>query len=229
MTKRPANAQTVFISGATGYIGRALIPRILEHGHEVHALVRAGSERKLPAGCHPVSGDALDSTTFAARVPQGCIYVHLVGVPRPAPWKGRQFRAVDLPSINASVVAALVTRASHFVYVSVAHPAPIMKAYIEVRKEGEAIIRSAGLNASILRPWYVLGPSHRWPLGLLPIYRLFDWLPSTREASQRLGLVTIEEMTAALLWAIEHPAIGIRVLGVPEIRRRMTQRDQGSR
>jgi len=58
-------------------------------------------------------------------------------------------------------------------YVSVAHPAPVMNAYIEPRMEVEAAIRAAGLNATILRPWYVLGPRHRWPYVLLPFYALF--------------------------------------------------------
>jgi uncharacterized protein YbjT (DUF2867 family) len=62
------------------------------------------------------------------------------------------------------VAAAEANRFQHFVYVSVAHPAPAMKAYIEVRSRCEEIIRASGLNTTILRPWYVLGPGHYWPL-----------------------------------------------------------------
>ena len=50
----------VFIAGGTGYIGQRLIPRLLDRGHEVRALVRPGSERKLPEGCTAVIGNALD-------------------------------------------------------------------------------------------------------------------------------------------------------------------------
>ena len=46
----------------------------------------------------------------------------------------------------------------HFVYISVAHPAPVMHAYIAVRQEGEALIRATRIRATILRPWYILGP-----------------------------------------------------------------------
>ena len=83
-----------------------------------------------------------------------------------------------------------------------------MNSYIEVRKEAEAAIRATGLAASILRPWYVLGPSHRWPLVLLPFYALLGKFSATREATRRLGLVTIAEMTTALLWTIEHDPTG---------------------
>jgi uncharacterized protein YbjT (DUF2867 family) len=210
--------KTIFISGATGYLASALIPKLLRQGHQVHALVRPGSEGKIPKGCITIVGDALDAASFATRVPEGCTYVHLLGAPRPAPWKGKQFRAIDLPSIQASLTAAVAAKVSHLVYVSVAHPAPVMNSYIEVRKEAEAAIRATGLAASILRPWYVLGPSHRWPLVLLPFYALLGKFSATREATRRLALVTIAEMTTALLWTIEHDPTGVRVLSVAEIK-----------
>ena len=43
-------------------------------------------------------------------------------------------------------------------------------------------------------------------------------LPPTREGAQRLGLVTLEQMTNALTVAVENPVEGIRVVTVPEIR-----------
>src|SRR5262249_20632521 len=122
-------------------------------------------------------------------------FVHLVGVSHPAPWKADQFRAVDLASVRASVSAAREARIRHFVYVSVAHPAPVMKVYIEVRAECEMLLASAGLNATILRPWYILGPGHRWPVVLKPLYWIFERLPSTSDTTRRLGLVTLEQMT----------------------------------
>jgi uncharacterized protein YbjT (DUF2867 family) len=104
------------------------------------------------------------------------------------------------------------------VYVSVAHPAPAMKSYIEARMEGEALIRDAGLNATILRPWYVLGPGHWWPVTLLPIYWLMERIPSTRERARQLGLVTLRQMTIALADAVDNPAKGERIVDVPGIR-----------
>ncbi len=207
----------VFISGATGYLGRALAQSVLARGHRVRGLVRSGSESKLPPGCEAVTGNPLDSSTFQ---PQGDVVVHLVGTPKPAPWKGREYRAVDLPSLRASVKAATRECIPQFVYVSVAHPAPVMHSYIAVRQECEQILRASGLHATVLRPWYVLGPGHWWPYALLPAYKLTELLPSTREAALRLGLVTHAEMTRALVWAIENPQPGQRILSVPEIRAR---------
>jgi uncharacterized protein YbjT (DUF2867 family) len=209
----------IFISGSTGYMGRALAEALVTRGQPVRALVRPGSERKLPTGVAAVPGNALDSMSFGAAVAPADTYVHLVGVAHPAPWKERQFREIDYVSLKASVEAAKGAGVRHFVYVSVAHPAPVMKAYIRIRMECEEILRSSGIPATILRPWYVLGPGHRWPALLLPFYKLAESFSATRDSALRLGLVTIDQMIAALIWAVEHPTDRERVMDVPTIRR----------
>ncbi|HYY97081.1 MAG TPA: NAD(P)H-binding protein [Pyrinomonadaceae bacterium] len=208
----------VFVTGGTGYLGRSLVSRLLERGHEVRALVRPGSESKLPAGCEAVAGDPLDGPSFATSVAPSDTFVQLVGVPRPSPAKARQFREIDLVSGRASVQAARAAGVAHFVYVSVAQPAPVMKAYQEARAEVEAALRESGVPATVLRPWYVLGPGHRWPCLLKPFYYVCERLPSTRETARRLGFVTHAQMTGALVRAVEEPSKDFRVLTVPDIR-----------
>ena len=208
----------IFLTGGTGYIGRRLIPRLVTRGHRVRALVRAGSESKLPSGAEPIVGDALDAASFAERVAPADTFVQLVGVAHPSPAKAALFRTVDLASAVASADAAARAGIAHFVYVSVARPAPVMKAYQEARAEAEEALRSRGLNATILRPWYVLGPGHRWPIALLPFYAIAEWIPSARESARRLRPVPLENVLAALVQAVESPARGIRVVETPELR-----------
>jgi uncharacterized protein YbjT (DUF2867 family) len=208
----------VFISGGTGYLGRALTAQLLAGGHRVLVLARRGSEGKVPAGAVAVPGDALDAATFSARLEDADTLVHLTGTPHPAPWKEREFRAIDQASLYASAQAAAETHLPHFVYVSVAHPAPAMKTYIAIRQECEARLAELGLVRTILRPWYVLGPGHNWPRILKPAYALMQRTTRFREGALRLGLVTLEEMTSALRWAVENPPGQLRVLDVPAIR-----------
>jgi uncharacterized protein YbjT (DUF2867 family) len=209
----------VFVTGGTGYIGRSLIARLLERRHPVQALVRHGSEAKVPAGAVPVVGNALDESTFASAVAPQSTIVHLVGTPHPNPAKAAEFQKIDLVSIRATVAAARRADVRHLIYVSVAHPAPIMHAYIAVRREGEELVRSTGIPATILRPWYVLGPGHYWPYALVPMYALLRSLPRTRETAERLGLVTHRAMVSALAHAVATPpAGGVRIVEVPEIR-----------
>jgi uncharacterized protein YbjT (DUF2867 family) len=209
--------QSIFLTGGTSYMGSRLAPILLERGHEVRALTRIPSVAKLPPGCHPVFGSAV-SGGYDSHVPQGCTFVHLVGVSHPSPAKAEQFRTIDLAALRVSVAAAVKAQAHHFVFVSVAHPAPAMKAYIAVRQECEQIIEDSGLNATILRPWYVLGPGHLWPYMLLPMYWLMEHIPSKRETALRLGLVTLQQMLNALVAAVENPSQGIEIVDVPRIR-----------
>ena len=209
----------VFVTGGTGYMGRRVIPALLWRGHRVRALAREDSQKKLPAGCEPVVGNALDHETFASHVGPADTFLQLVGVAHPSPAKAAAFRSVDLASARASAKAAAAAGVSHFVYVSVAQPAPVMKDYVQARAEGEAAIRAAGLNATYVRPWYVLGPGHLWPYALLPAYWLLSRFPPTAESSRRLFPVTLEQMIAVLVRAVENPATGIRIVESPEIRR----------
>jgi uncharacterized protein YbjT (DUF2867 family) len=212
-----ARSRHVFVTGGTGYIGRALIDRLQTRGHRVRALVRPGSEGRVPPQVEIVRGDALDASGWSSRVAPADTLVHLVGTPHPSPAKAAEFQRVDLPSIQASVRAAAAARISHFVYVSVAHPAPIMHAYIAVRRQGEELIAQSGVNATILRPWYVLGPGHWWPYVLVPVYALARTIPAMREGASRLCLVTHAQMLGALVAAVEHPPVGMRIVGAPEI------------
>ena len=202
-------------------MGHHLVPVLLARAHRVRVLVRASSLSRVPPGATPVVGNALDAGSFTRALSPAETLVHLVGTPNPSPAKAAEFASVNLPSIRESVAAAVQAKVAHLVYVSVAHPAPVMKAYIAVRSEGEAAIARAGITSTVLRPWYMLGPGHRWPLMLLPIYMLMDAWPFTRDSAQRLGLVTIRQMTRALARAVDNPppAGSVRVLDVPAIRR----------
>ncbi|HKO56586.1 MAG TPA: NAD(P)H-binding protein [Thermoanaerobaculia bacterium] len=202
----------IFITGGSGYIGRHLIPALLARGHRVRGLVRR--RFTLPRGAEEVMGNALDASTFAEAVAAGDTFVQLVGVAHPSPAKAQQFRDIDLVSVQQSVRAATEARVGHFVYLSVAQPAPIMREYVAVRAEGERLITESGLDATFIRPWYVLGPGHRWPYLLLPFYWLFR-----TETSRRLHPVKLMDVVRAMVAAIEQPPEGVRIIEAPEMRR----------
>ena len=161
----------VFITGGTGYMGRRLIALLLEKGYAVKALVRKGSENKLPKGCSYVIGNPFNASTFSNDIPAGATFVQLLGVAHPGPKKKEQFRMIDLASAKASADAAKQAGVQHFVYVSVAQtPTSIMKDFQQCRAEGEAAIRATQIPATFIRPWYVVGPGHYWPLLFQPLF-----------------------------------------------------------
>ena len=60
----------VFVAGATGAIGRQLLPRLVAAGHEVHGMTRSESKRAMirELGAVPVVADALDPDQVAEAV-----------------------------------------------------------------------------------------------------------------------------------------------------------------
>jgi uncharacterized protein YbjT (DUF2867 family) len=160
----------VFLTGSTGFMGSRLAAELLQRGHRVRALARAGSESKVPTGCEIVHGDALRAETYSARISPADTFVHLIGVAHANPRKAAEFRNIDLKSCQEAVRAATDAGVRHFVYLSVARPAPIMQEYQAVCTEGERLIRESGMTATFVCPWYVLGPGRRWPLLLVPMY-----------------------------------------------------------
>ena len=212
-------SRSIFVTGGTGYIGSRLIPLLQERGHIVRMLVRRGSEGKLPPKTEHVFGDPLRMDSYTSAIAPADTFIHLVGTSHPSPAKAKQFQNIDLISIQVASKAAREAGVRHFIYLSVAYPARVMQAFIAVRKQGEAMLRESGMSLTFVRPWYVLGPGHRWPYLILPVYWILGLIPSTRESARRLGLVTIGQMLRALVWAVENPPDQIRILDVPAIRR----------
>lgn len=210
----------VFVTGGTGYMGRRLIPLLVARGHRVRVLVRESSVTRVPPGAEIVLGDVLDAESVTAALSSDETVVHLVGTPHPNPSKAAEFTRVDLASILAVTQACAIRANPHLVYVSVAHPAPMMHAYIAARSAGEQAIRDAHLTATVLQPWYVLGPGHWWPVALAPMYAMAGIVPPLREGARRLGLVTLAQMIDALITAVESPPPRgtVKVVDVPAIR-----------
>src|ERR1700732_830570 len=97
---------SICMTGGTGYMGRRLIPLLVDRGHAVKAVVRAGSETKLPDNVSVVIADPLKENSYTESI-VGCdTFIHLIGVPHPSPAKAAQFRAIDLPSVQIAVKAA---------------------------------------------------------------------------------------------------------------------------
>ena len=77
----------VFLAGASGVIGRTLLPRLLEQGHEVSALTRTPDKARAlrDAGANPVVADALNAEALrdaiVAAKPEAVIH-HLTDLPQ---------------------------------------------------------------------------------------------------------------------------------------------------
>lgn len=216
-----ATGLDILVTGGTGYIGGHLIPVLVGRGHRVRVLTRPQSVERVPSGAAAVLGDALDEASIAAALRARDTVIHLVGTRDPSPSNADQFETVDLGSIRATVRAAKSSAIAHLVYVSVAQPAPVNPAYLWIRTLGETMIREAGLTATILRPWRIVGPGRRWPKAMKPLYKLAELFPLTRATVQRLAAVTLDQFINALITQVEDPPASAqcRIVDVLEIKR----------
>lgn len=212
--------KTIFISGGTGYIGTRLIKILLKKDHRVIVLVRKGSEHKVPPGAEVITANPLGAASFQSYILKESAFIHLLGVAHPSPKKAKQFLEIDLPGLKASADAASIAGVTHFIYVSVVMaPSKLMAAYQVVRQEGEAYCLDTKLNCTFIRPWYVIGPGHWWPVLILPLYGIAELIPAWRKKARAMALVTIQEMTAALVNMAEATPLPVRILEIKDIRK----------
>lgn len=219
--------QTIFITGGTGYIGSRLIKALLkENNYHIKALVRKGSENIIssrPRRDEIIIGNALDAESYKDKVDNHCIFIHLIGVAHPSPRKKEAFKQIDLVSIQEAVKAATFAGVKHFIYLSVSqYPTNIMKDFQNVRAEGERLLTASGMKASFVRPWYVLGPGHWWPIILKPFFWLSKITGFKKEAAENLDTVTIQQMIDVLLYAVKTLPAAINIYNVKDIKQKKT-------
>jgi len=92
----------VFLTGATGYVGSAVLEALLRAGHEVTALVRdpEKAERVARRGVHPIIGDLGKPASYLAAAQSSDAFVHT------ALEHSKQTVAVDRRAIEALLSAA---------------------------------------------------------------------------------------------------------------------------
>lgn len=217
----PSIKENVFITGGTGYIGKRLIKALLAEGrYSINVLVRKESENKVPEGCNIVIGNALDAETFKEMIPSNAVFIHLVGVSHPSPFKKGKFKSIDLISVEQAKKAALFAKSKHFIYLSVTQfHSWIIKDYQQARKSGERILTKSGIPCTFLRPWYVLGPGHWWPIIFQPLIYLAKLNSFWKRLVEEREFISIRQMIAALTLSVKTTPMYVMVMEIADMKR----------
>lgn len=231
---RAPRAQTVAVTGATGFVGRNVVQALLSRGHTVRALVRNPDRARetLPATASliVVRGDALERDAMARLADGADAMIHLIGIRRERPG-GVTYRRLHVDAARIALEAAGEAGAGRFVHMSaLGARADAPARYHRTKFEGERLVRRSGLRWTIFRPSIIHGPGgefmelvRAWVLGDAPPYRFLPYFfrtdPVTGEA--RSGLVqpvAVEDVAAAFVHALTNPrAVGeVYALGGPE-------------
>ena len=151
----------VFVSGASGFVGNEVVKELLAHGHEVHALVRQGSEKRVKEQerVEIFPGDCLHPEALAPAV-AGCdAAVHLVGIIREFPGRGITFEGVHVEATQNVVDATKTAGVRRYLHMSAlgARPEPAVPYQMTNFRADEYVINS-GLTYTIFRPSIIYGP-----------------------------------------------------------------------
>lgn len=155
-------SRTVFITGATGFVGRVLLTRLKRSNDatQIRLLVRDASKlSKLPAGFDLIEGDLTRPETYRHALDGVDAVIHLAAQTGKASPKEheRLNRQVTKDLIEAAKQASV----DHFIFVSTIAAGYSDKAYYPyafAKAASEADLRDSGLTHTILRPTLVFGP-----------------------------------------------------------------------
>jgi len=165
----------VFLTGATGHIGSAVLDSFLRGGHEVTALVRdpEKAEHIARRGVRPVSGDLDKPASYAGDAERADVIVHTAL--DPSPRRDKIDRVAVDTLLGAATSRAASGRAAAFIYTSavwvlgdtvapVAEDAPVKPTpHVAWRSEHERIVLEAGRSGTprtvVMRPGIVYGGS----------------------------------------------------------------------
>ena len=148
----------ILVTGASGFIGQALLPRLLADGHRVRALARRPPEGAAPAGLEWARGDMEDAASLDAASQGVDAVVHLACATGVA--DERLVRRVNVDGTKALLEASRRHGVRRFVFVStISATRDRMGPYGRTKKEGEALVADSGLEWVTLRPSLVYGSS----------------------------------------------------------------------
>ncbi len=218
----------IFLTGATGFIGKYAARELLAAGHSVRALARdpARLGGLLPLGVQPVHGSLADARALREGM-RGCeVIVHLAG--HYAMWSRTPelFWQVNVDGARAVMQAAIESGARRVVHMSTVavwgrpaacpfdedtpRAARLLSQYARSKAAGERAARemcaAAGLPLTVLYPGIVLGAGDDRPSGDYIRLLAFRRTPSDIFPNTPVTYVAVRDVAAALRLAVENPA-----------------------
>ena len=147
----------ILVTGGTGYVGPAVLERLLERGRRVRALLRAPERTSLPAGVEMAQGDVTDLDSLRRAMEGVEAVVHLVAM---LDGTREQMWAVNAGGPRNVVTAAREAGVRRIVHMSAlgvdAEHAPQTR-YWGSKWEGASAVMASGLDWTVIEPSFIFG------------------------------------------------------------------------
>ncbi|SEH86430.1 MULTISPECIES: NAD-dependent epimerase/dehydratase family protein [unclassified Leifsonia] len=208
----------VLLTGATGFIGTSVLPRLLDEGHTVTALVRDQDKANAvqAAGATPLVGDAGDAAFVQHAAQEADGVIHLAS--------SREVDAVLVPAVLAALAGSdkpFVHTGGIWTYGSnddITEDAPADPPAITAwRTSGEgAVLGAADVRGMVVVPSIVYGHGKGLPNLIVDAPRADGAMPALRligDGTQHWATVHVDDLAALYVLALEHGSAGERYIG----------------
>lgn len=187
-----SGAGPLAITGATGFVGQAVLDAAARQGLAVRALARR--EQPPRAGVAWLRGDLADGAALGRLVAGAGAVLHIAGVKTADPGG---LHAGNAAGTEAIVEAARKGGVERFVFVSsLAARQPGLSAYGRSKRHAEEIVQTSGLDWTIVRPPAIYGPRDR---DLLELFRAARWGVVPLPPAGRVSIIHVDDLAALLL------------------------------
>jgi NADH dehydrogenase len=185
----------VLVTGATGFLGRQVVPELLARRHQVRCLIHSpGKERLFDHGEVEVHyGSILNPESLSQAMYGVQSVAHLVGIIRSG--RGASFDLVHRQGTANVVEAAKDAGAREIIYVSAMGAAPDPKyPYLHSKQQGELRVTSSGLDYTILRPSVIFGEGDEFMTALAGLVRAGPVTPVIGSGKNRMQPVAVKDV-----------------------------------
>lgn len=215
MSTRPV----VALTGATGFVGQRLAPRLAAAGWQVRMLLRRDPVRADWRRLDPqvVAGSLGDDGALRQLVHGVDAVVHVAGLIKAA--RRAQYDAVNLTATQrlAELAASAAPRARFLQLSTIAARMPQLSGYAASKRAGEeAVLRLLGERALVLRPPAVYGPGDRESLLFFQIARR-RLVPLAGQREARAAMIHVDDLCNLMVALLREP-FGGRVLTAADAR-----------